>query len=138
MGRIGTFGAHERVSRHENYMTFEAWSSNSYTQAHDYYVWGEVFRKPFVVEDNKVAYAATRDVILDPQPTGDLKSKVLDIEDTVIHSNFIGSVGLTALFVNRPGSLPLSSPYSRDMRSKVVLAASRSLHIAHGRYLHDR
>lgn len=48
VGRLGTFAAYERVARHQAYASLEVWEGDSYLLASEYYVWGDVIRKPFL------------------------------------------------------------------------------------------
>jgi hypothetical protein len=49
VARVGTWGAYERVARHEKYMALEAWESVQYENSVSYYLWDKVCSHPFVL-----------------------------------------------------------------------------------------
>jgi hypothetical protein len=72
VSRSGTFGAYERVARHDKYMTLEAWESSQYEHIVAYYVWDHVCAHPFVTNSNDKVRAP-----FPTRPGGGARSRLL-------------------------------------------------------------
>jgi len=104
VGRTGTHSAFERVSRHRNYLTMEAWTGPNFNPQQDNYILSDLPENPFVEDEESggIAYAANLSAPLAFQPEGELRRTFLAISETNVVKDLLGATGTVGIFVNGP------------------------------------